>query len=131
MFWIEALLFWISVPPALGTRDDAKAGSCSEVRRAYSAKGFSLARVPYHEIAGEHLHICPQEYTCCTTEMENKLSEQSKLEFMKLVEETSHFVRTTFVSWHKKFDGTFSNQFVLSLSKDQKGSIPCHCSRAS
>ena len=37
--------------------------------------------------------------------MEDKLSQQSKLEFENLVEETSHFVRTTFVSRHKKFDG--------------------------
>ncbi|ERE91914.1 glypican-6-like protein [Cricetulus griseus] len=56
-------------------------------------------------LKGEHLRICPQEYTCCTTEMEDKLSQQSKLEFENLVEETSHFVRTTFVSRHKKFDG--------------------------
>ncbi|KAI4538903.1 hypothetical protein MG293_011170 [Ovis ammon polii] len=57
---------------------------------------------------GEHLRICPQEYTCCTTEMEDKLSQQSKLEFENLVEETSHFVRTTFVSRHKKFDGSLT-----------------------
>ncbi|XP_063281871.1 glypican-6 isoform X2 [Pelobates fuscus] len=107
MFWIEALLFWISVPPALCARTDGKSGSCSEVRRAYNAKGYSVSSVPFQEIAGEHLRICPQEYTCCTTEMEDKLSEQSKFEFMKLVEETSHFVRTTFVSWHKKFDEFF------------------------
>uniref|UniRef100_A0A8B7TPD8 Glypican-6-like n=1 Tax=Castor canadensis TaxID=51338 RepID=A0A8B7TPD8_CASCN len=56
---------------------------------------------------GEHLRTCPQEYTCCTTEMEDKLSQQSKLEFENLVEETSHFVRTTFVSRHKKFDEFF------------------------
>ncbi|KAF7242048.1 Glypican-6 [Varanus komodoensis] len=56
------------------------------------------------EHTGEHLRICPQEYTCCTSEMEDKLSQQSKLEFENLVEETSHFVRTTFVSRHKKFD---------------------------
>ncbi|EPY76002.1 hypothetical protein CB1_001525003 [Camelus ferus] len=59
---------------------------------------------------GEHLRICPQEYTCCTTEMEDKLSQQSKLEFENLVEETSHFVRTTFVSRHKKFDDTPDSQ---------------------
>ncbi|XP_025975225.2 glypican-6 [Dromaius novaehollandiae] len=91
-------------PPAAA---DAKARSCGEVRQAYSAKGFSLASVPYQEIAGEHLRICPQEYTCCTSEMEDKLSQQSKLEFENLVEETSHFVRTTFVSRHKKFDEFF------------------------
>ncbi|KAB0401579.1 hypothetical protein E2I00_014043 [Balaenoptera physalus] len=62
------------------------------------------------DIWWEHLRICPQEYTCCTTEMEDKLSQQSKLEFENLVEETSHFVRTTFVSRHKKFDDVFGKQ---------------------
>ncbi|XP_064413749.1 glypican-6 isoform X2 [Latimeria chalumnae] len=84
-----------------------KARSCSEVRQAYSAKGFSLTNVPFQEISGEHLRICPQGYTCCTSEMEDKLSQQSKLEFENLVEETSHFVRTTFISRHKKFDEFF------------------------
>uniref|UniRef100_A0A670Y2W7 Glypican 6 n=1 Tax=Pseudonaja textilis TaxID=8673 RepID=A0A670Y2W7_PSETE len=58
-------------------------------------------------LAGEHLRICPQEYTCCTSEMEDKLSQQSKLEFENLMDKTSHFVRTTFVSRHKKFDEFF------------------------
>ncbi|XP_075446981.1 glypican-6 isoform X2 [Ascaphus truei] len=107
MFWMEPLLFWVTVLLSLCTGADVKARSCSEVRQAYSAKGFSLVSVPYQEIAGEHLRICPQEYTCCTTEMEDKLSQQTKLEFENLVEETSHFVRTTFVSRHKKFDEFF------------------------
>lgn len=55
--------------------------------------------------SGEHLQICAQGYTCCTSEMEDRLSQQSKLEFENMVEETSHFLRTTFVSRHKKFDG--------------------------
>ncbi|XP_062480562.1 glypican-6 isoform X2 [Pezoporus occidentalis] len=93
--------------PTAGAGAESKARSCGEVRQAYSAKGFSLASVPYQEIAGEHLRICPQEYTCCTSEMEDKLSQQSKLEFENLVDETSHFVRTTFVSRHKKFDEFF------------------------
>ncbi|KAM4794685.1 glypican-6 [Rhinophrynus dorsalis] len=104
---IEPMLFWVTMLLLLCTGAEMKARSCSEVRKAYSAKGFSLLSVPYQEIAGEHLRICPQEYTCCTTEMEDKLSQQSKLEFQNLVEETSHFVRTTFVSWHKKFDEFF------------------------
>ncbi|KAI4565322.1 hypothetical protein MJT46_009665 [Ovis ammon polii x Ovis aries] len=62
---------------------------------------------------GEHLRICPQEYTCCTTEMEDKLSQQSKLEFENLVEETSHFVRTTFVSRHKKFDVNYKKAWKV------------------
>ncbi|XP_078258458.1 glypican-6a [Rhinoraja longicauda] len=86
---------------------DAKGQTCSEVRQAYGAKGFSLGNIPYQEISGEHLQICAQGYTCCTSEMEDKLSQQSKLEFENMVEETSHFLRTTFVSRHKKFDEFF------------------------
>ncbi|KAI1899007.1 hypothetical protein AGOR_G00078250 [Albula goreensis] len=56
-------------------------------------------------LSGEHLRVCPQGYTCCTSELEDKLSQQSKLEFENLVEEASHTLRTTFVSRHKKFDG--------------------------
>lgn len=101
--WIRAVILPLSgLLLTLPAAADVKARSCSEVRQAYGAKGFSLADIPYQEIAGEHLRICPQEYTCCTTEMEDKLSQQSKLEFENLVEETSHFVRTTFVSRHKK-----------------------------
>lgn len=32
---------------------DVKARSCGEVRQAYGAKGFSLADIPYQEIAGK------------------------------------------------------------------------------
>lgn len=75
-------------------------------------------------ISGEHLRICPQEYTCCTSEMEDKLSQQSKLEFENLVEETSHFVRTTFVSRHKKFDGRLDIIYLFSRLNDLKDSDP-------
>lgn len=68
-----------------------------------SSLSYALHSCPI--LAGEHLRICPQEYTCCTSEMEDKLSQQSKLEFENLMDKTSHFVRTTFVSRHKKFDG--------------------------
>ena len=85
-----------------GTRTPGFEGN---VREANSLNPLSFHADVYVLLAGEHLRICPQEYTCCTTEMEDKLSQQSKLEFENLVEETSHFVRTTFVSRHKKFDG--------------------------
>lgn len=54
--------------------------------------------------------------------MEDKLSQQSKLEFENLVEETSHFVRTTFVSRHKKFDGRLDLIYLFSRLWDLKAS---------
>jgi len=56
--------------------------------------------------------------------MEDKLSQQSKLEFENLVEETSHFVRTTFVSRHKKFDGRLDIIYLFSRLWDLKVSYP-------
>ncbi|KAH0517329.1 Glypican-6 [Microtus ochrogaster] len=130
--WIRAVILPLSgLLLSLPAAADVKARSCNEVRQAYGAKGFSLTDIPYQEIAGEHLRICPQEYTCCTTEMEDKLSQQSKLEFENLVEETSHFVRTTFVSRHKKFDGAASRihkVFELSaliFASDSVFLLPC------
>ncbi|MEQ2294134.1 hypothetical protein AMECASPLE_000757 [Ameca splendens] len=55
--------------------------------------------------SGEHLRVCPKGYTCCTSEMEDKVSQQSKQEFEIMVEDSSHNIRTTFISRHKKFDG--------------------------
>ncbi|XP_054625749.1 glypican-6a isoform X1 [Dunckerocampus dactyliophorus] len=107
---------WLLLSTAVG--GESKARSCSEVRQAYHAKGFSLVNVPHQEISGEHLHVCPQGYTCCTSDMEDKLNQQSKLEFEKLVEESSHNMRVTFVSRHKKFD-----EFFLELLDNSERSL--------
>ncbi|XP_069553852.1 glypican-6a isoform X3 [Brachyistius frenatus] len=50
--------------------------------------------------------------------MEDKLNQQSKLEFENLVEESSHNVRATFVSRHKKFD-----EFFLELLDNSEKSL--------
>ncbi|XP_061092271.1 glypican-6a isoform X2 [Conger conger] len=117
MLRIQALFCTFSVL-ALTVGADLKARSCSEVRQAYNAKGFSLVNVPHQEISGEHLRICPQGYTCCTTEMEDRLSQQSKLEFENLVDDASETLRTTFVSQHKKFD-----EFFLELLENTEKSL--------
>ncbi|XP_072883367.1 glypican-6-like [Hemitrygon akajei] len=109
MSWIIAVLAGLCILTLFcdSVVADVKARTCSEVRQAYGAKGFSLNNIPYQEISGEDLRICTQGFTCCTSEMEDKLSQQSKLEFENMVEETSHFLRTTFISRHKKFDEFF------------------------
>ncbi|XP_041115621.1 glypican-6-like [Polyodon spathula] len=117
MLWIGSVFCTFSVL-SLSIGADLKPRSCSEVRQAYTAKGFSLVNVPHQEISGEHLRICAQGYTCCTSEMEDKLSQQSKLEFENLVEEASHSMRTTFVSRHKKFD-----EFFRELLENTKKSL--------
>lgn len=52
--WIGAVILPLSgLLLSLPAGADVKARSCGEVRQAYSAKGFSLADIPYQEIAGK------------------------------------------------------------------------------
>ncbi|XP_038557458.1 glypican-6a isoform X1 [Micropterus salmoides] len=117
MWRLQVALCTLSVL-SLSSAGESKARSCSEVRQAYNVKGFSIVNVPHQEISGEHLRVCPQGYTCCTSEMEDKLNQQSKLDFENLVEESSHNMRTTFVSRHKKFD-----EFFLELLDNSEKSL--------
>ncbi|KAM9764533.1 glypican-6-like isoform 2-T2 [Menidia menidia] len=117
MWRLQLALCTLSVL-SLSNAGESKARSCSEVRQAYNAKGFSLLNVPLQEISGEHLRVCPQGYTCCTSEMEDKLNQQSKLEFESMVEESSHHIRTTFISRHKMFD-----EFFLELLDNSEKSL--------
>lgn len=51
--WRLQVAFCIaSVLLSLSSAAESKARSCSEVRQAYSAKGFSLVNVPHQEISG-------------------------------------------------------------------------------
>lgn len=118
MWRLQVALCTLSVLSLSNAAGESKARSCSEVRQAYSAKGFSLVNVPHQEISGEHLRVCPQGYTCCTSDMEDKLNQQSKVEFENVVEETSLTMRSTFVSRHKKFD-----EFFLELLDTSERSL--------
>ncbi|CAG5865645.1 unnamed protein product, partial [Menidia menidia] len=99
-------------------RADLKARNCSEVREACVGKGFSFSHVPHQEIPGEHLRVCPQGNTCCTQEMEDRFGQESKQDFENLLDETSHSLRSTFVSRHKRFD-----EFFLELLENTERSL--------
>uniref|UniRef100_A0A668AYG8 Glypican 6b n=1 Tax=Myripristis murdjan TaxID=586833 RepID=A0A668AYG8_9TELE len=72
----------------------------------------------FFSFAGDHLRVCPQGNTCCTQEMEDSFGQQSKQDFENLVDETSHELRSTFVSRHKKFD-----EFFLELLENTERSL--------
>ncbi|XP_054887842.1 glypican-6-like isoform X1 [Poeciliopsis prolifica] len=95
-----------------------KARNCSEVREACNERGFAFAHVPHQEIPGEDLRVCTSEHTCCTQEMEDRFGQQSKLDFEKLLNETSHTLRSIFVSRHKRFD-----EFFLELLENTERSL--------
>lgn len=58
--WIGAVILPLSgLLLSLPAGADVKARSCGEVRQAYGAKGFSLADIPYQEIAGKRAGARP------------------------------------------------------------------------
>ncbi|XP_016430413.1 glypican-1-like [Sinocyclocheilus rhinocerous] len=100
-----------------------KVRSCADVRQFYSGKGFTLNGVPQSEISGEHLRICPQGYTCCTSAMEETLSNLSRREFEGLVREAGRSIQASLNAQYRTFD---------SESKTQMHSVPLslECNRA-
>ncbi|KAM6934730.1 glypican-6-like isoform 2-T2 [Xenentodon cancila] len=117
MLKLETIICTFSVL-SVAARADFKARNCSAVREACIGKGFSFSHVPHQEIPGDHLRVCPQGNTCCTQEMEDKFGQQSKQEFENLLDETSHTLRSTFVSRHKIFD-----EFFLELLENTERSL--------
>ncbi|KAJ8419103.1 hypothetical protein AAFF_G00006020 [Aldrovandia affinis] len=102
-----AFLFCVLAVPVFGDNTSSKPRSCSDVRQFYSGKGFSLSGVPQTEISGEHLRVCSQGYTCCTSEMEESLSSMSRREFEGLVKEAGRSLQSSLNGQYKNFDGYF------------------------
>ncbi|XP_073182979.1 LOW QUALITY PROTEIN: glypican-2, partial [Lepidochelys kempii] len=96
-------------PAAGGGRAGGAAGArgCAEARRALGARGLGPGAVPPALISGEHLRICPQDYTCCSSEMEEQLSLRSDRDFRALVEDGASFLSSTLASRHRRFEEFF------------------------
>ncbi|XP_018410336.1 PREDICTED: glypican-1 [Nanorana parkeri] len=107
----------------------SKAKSCESVRQVYNARGFSLTGVPQSEISGEHLRICPQGYTCCTSEMEENFANISKLEFDNSLRESSLSIQGLLISQNRNFDRYFqdllnkSEQTLLDTFPNRYGEL--------
>lgn len=118
-FIIAALVALCSLTvPAYG--DKGKARSCSDIRQFYSGKGFPLGGVPQSEISGEHLRICPQGYTCCTSDMEDNLATLSRREMEGLLKDAGRSLQTSLTGQYKAFDGYFLellNHSAISLQE--------------
>ncbi|KAM4554989.1 glypican-4 [Odontesthes bonariensis] len=91
---------------ASGTAEQ-KLNNCNEVRAAYSSKGFNVNDVPHKGINGAPLKVCPQGFSCCTVEMEEKLSQQSHTEIKAPVSRLSTNLQSTFKQRHDHFDNFF------------------------
>ncbi|XP_069009191.1 glypican-1 [Embiotoca jacksoni] len=82
--------------------------SCADLRQFYTGKGFTLAGVPQTEISGEHLRMCPQGPTCCTSTMEENLAGLSGQETEGLIREAGRSLQAAFNALHRSFDTYFT-----------------------
>uniref|UniRef100_A0A665WNR7 Glypican 2 n=1 Tax=Echeneis naucrates TaxID=173247 RepID=A0A665WNR7_ECHNA len=99
-----------------GTRSPGAAAgrSCADTRQVYAEKGYGTDTAPLTQISGEHLRLCPQDYTCCSSQMEETLALQSERDFLRAIEENSQFLLTTFTQRHRRFDEFFRELIDLS-----------------
>lgn len=119
-FIIAALALSSLSAPACGDKWNSKARSCSDIRQFYGGKGFTLDGVPQSEISGEHLRICPQGYTCCTSDMEDSLAMLSRREMEGMLKEAGRSLQTSLAGQYKAFDGYFLellNRSAISLQE--------------
>jgi len=72
-------------------------------------------------ISGDHLKVCPQGFSCCTLEMEEKLSQQSRTDLKAPVHQLSSNLQNTFTQRHNHFDRQYS-----SYESNQSECFVCH-----
>ncbi|KAF3690637.1 Glypican-1 Secreted glypican-1 Precursor [Channa argus] len=94
--------------------------SCADLRQFYTGKGFTLVGVPQTEISGEHLTMCPQGPTCCTSTMEGNLANVSSRETEGLIREAGRSLQASFNALHRSFDTYFTELHGRSERSLQK-----------
>ncbi|KAK7138108.1 hypothetical protein R3I94_013668 [Phoxinus phoxinus] len=97
----------MSVVVLASAQAEQKLKNCNEVRTAYSSKGFNVNDVPNKGVHGDHLKVCPQGFSCCTLEMEEKLSQQSRTDLKAPVHQLSSNLQNSFTQRHRHFDQFF------------------------
>lgn len=91
----------------LSAKAESKSKNCNEVKAAYRSKGFNVNDVPNKGVHGAPLKVCPQGVSCCTLEMEEKLSQQSHSDLKAPISLLSTNLQTTFKQRHTHFDQFF------------------------
>lgn len=92
---------------------------CPCIENPFNSGSFLLC------FSGDHLKVCSQGYTCCSHEMEEKYSQQSKHDFRNAVVELSNHLQTMFSSRYKKFDGKCRDLELAFLGIKCKKSPSC------
>ncbi|XP_075440540.1 glypican-6-like [Ascaphus truei] len=97
---------------------DPETRSCAETSRELRERGLGGTPGVRSPISGEHLRICPQEYTCCPSETEQRLSEESVRDLNRIVNESVSYPAGVFNGGRKRF-----HEFFLALLSSSERSL--------
>ncbi|XP_075062594.1 glypican-2 isoform X2 [Mixophyes fleayi] len=92
--------------------------SCLDTARELRERGLGGIPGVRAPISGEHLRICPQEYTCCPSETEQRLSEESVRDLARIVNESVSYPMGVLTGARKKFQ-----EFFLALLDSSEHSL--------
>ncbi|XP_054890294.1 glypican-4 [Poeciliopsis prolifica] len=115
--WVLCVASTLAVLSVSATAEP-KLKNCNEVREAFTSKGFNMNDAPNKVVNGAPLKVCPQGFSCCTAEMEDKLSQQSHSEIKAPVSRLSTSLQSTFKQRHDHFD-----KFFKELLKNSQASL--------
>jgi len=112
----ESVFLCLTLTSSLG-----QLSNCELMTKTYSDKGWSLNNVPEAAVSGAELWICPENETCCTKDMENRLLFESKKEMKDKLNSALSPVKNIFESSTRDFNdyfGTLLNNSVEHLEKN-------------
>ncbi|XP_038624253.1 glypican-2 [Tachyglossus aculeatus] len=109
------LLLLPPLGPGPGSGGEARGSrTCTETRQVLGTRGYSLNLLPPSLISGEHLRVCPQDYTCCSSETELRLNRDTDEAFRALLEDSGSFLVTTLAARQRKLDEFFRELLVTA-----------------
>ncbi|KAM8972784.1 glypican-2 [Pelodytes ibericus] len=92
--------------------------SCADTARELRDRGLGETPGVRAPISGEHLRICPQEYTCCPSETEQRLSEESVRDLVRVVNESLSYPMGVLTGARRRF-----HEFFLALLDSSEHSL--------
>uniref|UniRef100_A0A8C5PE62 Glypican-2 n=1 Tax=Leptobrachium leishanense TaxID=445787 RepID=A0A8C5PE62_9ANUR len=92
--------------------------SCTDTTKELRERGLGENPGVRAPISGEHLRVCPQEYTCCTSETEHRLSEESVRDLVRIVNESISYPMGVLTGARKRF-----HEFFLALLDSSEHSL--------
>lgn len=73
-----------------------------------TCRGRALLSLTRSPPTGEHLRICSQGYTCCTSEMEENLANRSRAELETALLDSGRALQATLAAQLRGFDGEWT-----------------------